>query len=149
MGFFSKLFSGNSVPDPDVADATAVLHGKTIVGVEPSLTISKVIGLTLTEAGVNWHSFNSSELLFQEASTLDPALAILSVADVGSEVSAILNQVKSEFKGIKVLLLTDIANRIDSAEALRLGADAVLIKPFSAKKLLATVANLFRSPWIT
>ena len=146
MGIFSKLFSRASGPDPEIEKAKAVLQGKTIAIVESSITIQKVLELALAEAGAMLRAYSSPEALLKESTVAQASLAILSATEGASDLGSTVNEIRSAFPNLKVLLLTDVTQPIEPHEASRLGADGVASKPFMAKSILTTISNLISTP---
>jgi len=144
MGLLSKLFAGTKRRDPEVDSAISVLRGKTVVAVETSPIVLRVLGLAMSEAGANFLAFSSTPELLSGASSSKPHVALLNAGDLGYDTASIVKQIKSEFPGIRVVLLTDLARNLEPAAASLLGADAVHRKPFDAGKLLDSIARLLR-----
>ncbi|MCP4896659.1 MAG: response regulator [bacterium] len=142
MGFLSNLFSGAKDRDPETDSAIVALHGKTIAGVESSATIQKILELTMVQAGVSWLPFGSVQELLAGAASSKPDVAILSVGDLGADIAPVLNQIRSEFTAIRIVLLTDVSHDLDATAASQLGADAVHRKPFKADELLVSISRL-------
>ena len=142
MGFLTRLFSGHSDGRTDSKDAGAALFGRTILVLESSLTICRVIELMLTETGANALTFATKEEFLTGLSSTAPDIAILSVTELGDDVYSFVEQIKSQFPSTKIVLLTDISNPIGLATASQRGVDEVSLKPFNAVKLLGSLSQL-------
>ncbi|HUP60413.1 MAG TPA: response regulator [Thermoanaerobaculia bacterium] len=128
MGLFSKLFA-----KPAQSPVDPVLEGKRVLVVDPSITITKVIELTLGEGVV------STAATMQEATAVaaneHPDLVIASVVlpdGDGYQLCAML-------RPCPVILLRGAFETFDEGKAKLAGARAVMSKPFQPAELLDAV----------
>ena len=142
MGFLSKLFSSSSDSRADAKDAAEALFGRTIMVLEPSITIRKVLELMTAQTGANTLTFETTAEFLAGMSSANPDIAILSFSNPDGDVFPIVKQIKSQFAAARIVLLTDISDRIDVATASQHGVDEICLKPFNPVKLLGTLARL-------
>ena len=144
MGLLSKLFSNSNDARADAKDAGAALFGRTIVALESTVTIRKVLELSMADTGANTLTFATMAEFLDGLSSAAPDIAILSVSDLKGNVFPFVEQIKSRFASARIVLLTDMSNRIDLAAASQHGVDEVCMKPFNPVELLGTLTRLFQ-----
>lgn len=84
------------------------------------------------------------ESLMQEVEKHTPDLFTLDmVLPDGSGIS-ILEQLKVKFPNSKVVMLSAVSEESTISEALKLGADAYILKPFNEEKVLEIVDSIFQ-----
>jgi len=119
---------------------------------DDSVTIQRVIELTFADEGVDVVSVSDGHQAIArlEAERFDIVLADIGMPGRdGFEVAAFARS-RPELAGMPVVLLTGAFDKIDEARVAKVGAAAVLIKPFEPQMVIAKVRELLsgrlRSP---
>ncbi|HXH30917.1 MAG TPA: response regulator [Bacteriovoracaceae bacterium] len=110
---------------------------------DDSLTIQKVIKITLANQPYDITDCSSEEQLFQQLATLQPKLVFLdfnlSEKYTGYDLTA---KIKSLSPASKVLLLLGTFDTIDAAAMEKSGASEKIVKPFDSNKFIAVCKQL-------
>ena len=122
-----------------------MLAGQKLLVADESPYYQTVLGLTFTDEGMTVATAgNGQEALAKLAqSAPDVIIASVSMPGIGGcELCGIVKQ-DERFGHIPVMLLVGLHESFDQAEALRVGADAVVTKPFkSIRQLVGRVGSL-------
>jgi CheY-like chemotaxis protein len=135
MGLFSKLFGSGGAPGASGSGAAA---GKRILVVEPSITIQKVIDLTLAGSSVVTTSDTSQAKKALGGGRFDVVILAVVMPDMnGYDFCAYVKSMAG--RTTPVLLLRGSFEPFDEERARRAGADGVVTKPFTPDALLAEI----------
>jgi DNA-binding response OmpR family regulator len=117
---------------------------KRILLVEDEANILEAIGFILSRDGWDVLGHGKGETALSEIERVAPDLVILDVMLPGRSGFEILKELRArdETRALPVLMLTAKGQARDREQAMTLGADAFLIKPFSNAALLAEVNRL-------
>jgi len=120
---------------------------RTIVVVEDEEPIRRGIADALTIAGYNVLEAGDGEAGLAEARRADVNLVLLDLLLPKMDGLAVLEELRVTHPSLPVLILTARGSEDDRVRGLKGGADDYVVKPFSARELLARVeAVLRRSP---
>jgi DNA-binding response OmpR family regulator len=78
---------------------------------------------------------NSGEEALREVQKLQPQVVLLDVHMPGMDGMNVLRQIKNQYPGVKVIMVTALETREKIEEAMRLGADNYITKPLSLEYL--------------
>lgn len=111
---------------------------------DDSITIQKVISLTLASEDYELTVVGDGNSAIERAKTLKPDLIMADVAMPGKNGYEVCEAVKNDpqLKGTPVLLLSGTFETIDPAEAERVHADSHIVKPFESEELINRVKDL-------
>jgi DNA-binding response OmpR family regulator len=109
---------------------------------EPNIVES--LTFLIEKAGLAAVSATDAALALQAIRGLHPAVVILDLMLPDASGLEVLKAIKGNaaFKDIQVLVLTACGRDSDRAQALALGAEAYVTKPFSNRELMAQVCSL-------
>ena len=115
-----------------------------IVIIEDDAAIRKLVCYALDNDGYTAHGFDSAEAF--HASDVKADLLILDIMLPDEDGISILKKIRARGDGanLPVMMLTAKGNEYDKVEALDLGADDYMTKPFGVMELLARVKALLR-----
>jgi CheY-like chemotaxis protein len=134
LGQFSKsLFS------------EVLVMGHKVLLADDSITVQKIVKLSLTEEGIEVIALGNGEQAVQQLETLQPDLVMADVFMPGKDGYEVCEFVKShpQFKHTPVILLVHAFEPFDPDRARKVGADQQLTKPFqSIRTLVNTVRDL-------
>jgi DNA-binding response OmpR family regulator len=118
--------------------------GQRILLVEDEANILEAIGFILSRDGWDVLGHGKGETALAEIARVAPDVLVLDVMLPGRSGLDILRDLRGqpETKALPVLLLTAKGQARDREQALALGANAFLTKPFSNDELVATVRAL-------
>ncbi len=123
------------------------MAGKRVVVIEDEEPIRRGIVDCLSMAGYDPEEAADGEKGFQAAQTDDTELVLLDLQLPGADGLEILKHIRRRRPTLPVIILTARGSEDDRVRGLKLGADDYVVKPFSARELLARVeAVLRRSP---
>src|ERR1700759_4225432 len=124
---------------------------KLIFVVEDDADIASLVSLTLGRAGFATRIFPNGGSTLQALATQPPALILLDRMLPDIEGLEILRFLKGEesLRYIKTIVLSALASETDKVEALNLGVDDYIAKPFSPRELVARVRAVLRSEQAT
>ena len=115
---------------------------------DDSITIQKVISLTLASEDYDLIIVGDGEAAVQKAEEARPDLVIADVTmpgKTGYEVSSFIKNHPS-LKGTPVLLLAGTFETVDTEQMAAAGADDHIIKPFESEDLIKKSAPFYRVP---
>jgi DNA-binding response OmpR family regulator len=117
---------------------------KRILLVEDEANILEAIGFILSRDGWEVLGHGKGETALAEIERVAPDILVLDVMLPGRSGFDILRDLRgqAETEGLPVLLLTAKGQARDREQAMALGANAFLTKPFSNDELVATVRAL-------
>lgn len=144
MGLFSRVFGEPPAPSerpvrPEAGSARADLRGRRILVVEPSITIRKIVELTLDGAVV---------VTATDAETAQAALRrgrfdlILAAANLGSLSGYDLCAAVKSQAAIPFIMLRGSVEPFDENRARQAGVDAVIAKPFDPAALIDQINRI-------
>ena len=109
--------------------------------VEDDPSLREALGETLELAGHAYHAVGSAEEALLAAAQASFSLVVSDVNMPGIDGHQLLNQLRSRYPQLPVLLMTAHGAVDRAVEAMRQGAADYLVKPFEPKALLALVAR--------
>ena len=138
MGLFSKVFGASPTPKP--APVAAHVAGRRILIVDPSITIQKIIELSLPGASI---------VAAKDAKEADVALRtgpfdLLITAVMLSDRTGydLCSTMKSSGTTPVILDAREVPKAFDPDRAKQCGADAILSKPFESSALATEINRL-------
>lgn len=123
--------------------------GHKVLLADDSITVQKIVKLSLTEEGVEVIAVGNGEQAVQQLETLRPDLVMADVFMPGKDGYEVCEFVKGhpQLKHIPVILLVHAFEPFDPERAQKAGADHQLTKPFqSIRTLVTTVRDLLQAP---
>ena len=139
MGLFSKLFRETSTPK--TGPAVALVVGRRILIVDPSITIQKVIELTLPGATIVAAKDAKEADVALRTGPFDLVITAVTLSDRSGY--DLCSTVKSSGT-TPVILLTGTFEAFDDNRAKQCGADSILTKPFESSALASEINRLLR-----
>jgi DNA-binding response OmpR family regulator len=117
---------------------------KRILLVEDEANILEAIGFILSRDGWDVRGHGKGETALDEIARVNPDVLVLDVMLPGRSGLEILRELRAGpgTRDLPVLLLTAKGQARDREQAMALGANAYLTKPFSNDELVATVRGL-------
>lgn len=122
---------------------------KTLLLADDSPTIQKVINLTFADEGIDVISVGDGNAAIQQLRDIKPDLVMADVHMPGLNGYQICERIRqnAELSKVPVILLVGSFEPFDEDEAIRVGADDFLMKPFqSIRQLVSRVAALLETP---
>jgi DNA-binding response OmpR family regulator len=121
---------------------------RTIAVLDDEEDILKLIRINLEGAGFGVETFADPEDFFKSLHSRRPDLVILDLMLPGTDGLDIFRMMKKNdaWKAIPVIMLTARASEADRVIGLEMGADDYIVKPFSARELVARVRAVLRRP---
>lgn len=119
--------------------------GHKVLLADDSITVQKIVKLSLTEEGIEVIAFGNGEQAVQQLEVVQPDLVMADVFMPGKDGYEVCEFVKShpQFKHIPVILLVHAFEPFDPEQAKKVHADEQLTKPFqSIRTLVTTVQEL-------
>ena len=140
MGLFTKLL--NRTPAAKPAQTSAHVVGRRILIVDPSITIQKVIELTLPGATIVAAKDAKEADVALRTGPFDLVITAVALSDrTGYD---LCSTIKSSNSATPVILMHGLMEAIDGDRARQCGADALLGKPFESSKLAEEINRLLR-----
>lgn len=117
---------------------------KRILLVEDEANILEAIGFLLSRDGWDVSGHGKGETALEEIDRVDPDVVVLDVMLPGRSGLDILRDLRAQegTRDLPVLMLTAKGQAKDRDQAMALGANAFLTKPFSNTELMETLAHL-------
>ena len=115
-----------------------------ILIVEDDLLVARQTASALTEAGHDPKTVHDGEAALDEMGKTSFDLIVLDIRLPGIDGFQVLQQLRAQHLGSRVLLLTARGAVDDRVTGLQLGADDYLPKPFAMRELVARVSALGR-----
>jgi two-component system, OmpR family, response regulator RpaB len=123
------------------------MSGRTIVVIEDEDPIRRGLCDALTAFGYDPVAAADGESGLDTAQRLSPSLVLLDLAMPKMDGMTVLAELRKTHPTLPVIIITARGSEDDRVRGLKLGADDYVVKPFSARELLARVeAVLRRSP---
>ncbi len=121
---------------------------KRILLVEDEANILEAIGFILTRDGWDVQGHGKGETALAEIERVNPDVLVLDIMLPGRSGLDILRELRARAatRDLPVLLLTAKGQTKDREQAMALGANAFLTKPFSNDELVSTVRELADAP---
>ncbi len=122
--------------------------GHKVLLADDSITVQKIVKLSLTEEGIEVIAVGNGEQAIQQLETMRPDLVMADVFMPGKDGYEVCEFVKAQphLKDIPVILLVHAFEPFDPDRARKVGADHQLTKPFqSIRTLVATVRDMLQS----
>ena len=118
--------------------------GRRILLVEDEANILEAIGFILSREGWDVSGHGNGETALDEVARVGPDVLVLDVMLPGRSGLEILRDLRAEAatQALPVLMLTAKGQAKDREQALALGANAFLTKPFSNTELMQTLEGL-------
>jgi CheY-like chemotaxis protein len=115
---------------------------------DPSLTIQRVIRLTLADEDVEVMTVGDGNLALSMLDGSPPDIVLADIGLPGRTGYDLAQHLRDtpRLARIPVVLLTDVFSKIDGARALAVGCDRVLSKPFDPQLVIACVRELLTRP---
>jgi CheY-like chemotaxis protein len=137
MGLFSKLFRES--PSPKTAQASANVAGRRILIVDPSITIQKVIELSLPGASIVAAKDAKEADVALRTGPFDLLITAIALADrTGYDICSTIKSSGTT----PVILMHGTLEPFDKDRAKQCGADAILSKPFESSALAMEINRL-------
>ena len=117
--------------------------GHKVLLADDSITVQKIVKLSLTEEGIEVIALGNGEQAVQQLATLQPDLVMADVFMPGKDGYEVCEYVKShpQFKHTPVILLVHAFEPFDPERAKKVGADQQLTKPFQSIRMLVTTVR--------
>ncbi|MCK4846316.1 MAG: response regulator [Deltaproteobacteria bacterium] len=121
---------------------------KKILLADDSITIQKVISLTLASEDFELITVGDGDAACSKALEVKPDLVMADIAMPGKNGYQVCEAIKTnpELGGVPVLLLAGTFETLDDAECTRVGADDHIIKPFESEELVSKIKELLSKP---
>ena len=121
---------------------------RTIAVLDDEEDILKLVRVHLEGAGFRVVTFPEPEAFFRYLHGGQPDLVILDLMLPGTDGLDVFRMMKQSnaWKGIPVIMLTARASEADRLIGLEMGADDYIVKPFSAREMVARVRAVLRRP---
>ncbi len=107
--------------------------------------ILTALNRVLAGAGYTVHSFDSGKEVLEKARQLNPGFVFLDVKMPGISGTDLLKDLKSEFPGTKIIMMSGYTTPESIQTAKDLGADSFLKKPFDNVFDILKVVEQFNS----
>jgi CheY-like chemotaxis protein len=117
---------------------------KTILLADDSVTIQKVVELSLMDDGHKVVAFNNGDDALARLATVQPDLVVADIHMPGANGYEVARRVKASGARVPVLLLVGTFEPFDQAKYDSCGADAFMRKPFDSQELSSQVAKLLQ-----
>jgi len=122
--------------------------GKRILLIEDEANILEAIGFLLSREGWEVQGHGKGESALAEIARVSPDIVVLDVMLPGRSGLEILRDLRADpaTRDLPVLMLTAKGQAKDREQAMALGANAFLTKPFSNAELVSIVGTLTDAP---
>lgn len=121
------------------------MNNELIYSVEDDENIRELINYALKDSGYNVYSFDNKKDFLNAVKKEIPSLVLLDIMLPDGDGVDILKEIRSSYSNvnIKIIMVTAKKNEMSIVNALNVGADDYITKPFSVLELIARVkANL-------
>ncbi len=116
----------------------------TILIVEDDPNVGEALCSTLENAGYKTLYASDGEAALSQARSIPVNLILSDVQMQPMDGLALLRESRDAFPGVPVILMTAYASISKAVEAMRLGAETYLVKPFDADELIETVERVIK-----
>ena len=115
--------------------------------VEDDENIRQLVVYALNNSGFVAEGFEDSASLFERLETELPQVILLDIMLPGLDGFEVLKMLRKNSKSssIAILMLSAKGNEMDKVNALNLGADDYLVKPFGIMELIARIKEIGRA----
>jgi len=120
----------------------SALHPKVLV-IEGDPQLHRYLHSAITSAGYGADILSSATLGFERVVSHPPDAILLDLDMANRDGKAVLMEMRANFYG-PILALSTLNRQIETIDALDLGADDFVVKPFGVGELLARLRALFR-----
>lgn len=117
------------------------MTGKRLLIVDDDPQILELLGDLLSDQGYSLEFSGAGEEALKKLEENDFNLVISDVRMPGIDGFELLKTVKIRFKNTKVILMTGYTDDYDISDALILGADDYITKPFNASRVVLSISN--------
>jgi DNA-binding response OmpR family regulator len=131
-----------AVSPPHQPDAPARLAGRRILLVEDEVRLARLLAEALRRAGAEVELAHDGAVGLLKAAAGGHDVVVLDIQLPGRSGYEVLRALRDAGHVVPVLMLTARDGERDELDALRLGADDYVVKPFSTPVLVARLANL-------
>jgi two-component system phosphate regulon response regulator OmpR len=130
---------------PTQASSAAATHPRQhLLVVEDDADLRDMLGGYLRQQGLNVTLLSRAETLVADAHVLRPDLVIMDIGLPGLNGLDACSKLRRAGHHMPLILLTARSDEVDRVLGLEMGADDYLVKPFSARELLARVRAALR-----
>lgn len=119
-------------------------HDAPLLVVDDDVAIREFVSLALQLGGYEVVFAGDGSEVAQAIDTYHPRLVIMDVSMPGLNGLAALRELRAMGSGLPIIMLTALGADEDKLAAFEAGADDYLVKPFSARELVARVAAVLR-----
>lgn len=114
--------------------------------IEDDESIRDIELYTLRQTGFEARGFSNGEAFFKALSTSKPRLILLDIMLPGMDGVDILKRIRmgADTAGIPVIMVTARGQEYDKVQALDLGADDYLVKPFGMMEMVSRIKAVLR-----
>lgn len=114
--------------------------------IEDDESVSDIELYTLRQTGFEARGFSNGEAFFKALSTSKPRLILLDIMLPGMDGVDILKRIRmgADTAGIPVIMVTARGQEYDKVQALDLGADDYLVKPFGMMEMVSRIKAVLR-----
>ncbi len=118
--------------------------GARILVADDSVTIQKVVELTLSRENVELVQARSGDEAMRKAREVKPDLMLIDHSMPGHSGQELCGAVRQDpqLKDVPIILMAGVSGNVDEAEARQAGATDVVIKPFESQVLIGKVKQL-------
>ena len=133
---------------PEAADCPPASDKRTVLVIDDSPTIRKILSLTLEDAGYSVISETDGESALRRLSDLVPDVVLLDIAMPGIDGYETCKRIKADSRTARlpVVMLSGKDALFDQVKGHMAGATEYLTKPFEAATVLAAVAGACSEP---
>jgi DNA-binding response OmpR family regulator len=136
-----RLFKSQQSPLAPQKQPTGIQFKANILVVDDEKECAELIKAHLSKKGYTVDTALTGEEAILKVETAKPDIVFLDVYLPGMDGIVVLKSIKNIDKSIIVIMATAMADDTIIQEALKLGADGYLIKPFNLLKLEETIFN--------
>lgn len=121
---------------------------KKILLADDSITIQKVVRITLADGDYNLITVDNGTEAVERARKESPDLVLADVVMPGKDGYQVCEEIKKDpvLSGIPVILLAGSFEGFDEIKGADVGADGYIIKPFESQALISKVEEMFNRP---
>jgi DNA-binding response OmpR family regulator len=114
--------------------------------VEDEMEIRDFLSHQFNESGATTQSLSSAENLLQTIESFKPTVILLDQMMPGKSGKQVIQEVRChpQFGELPIMMVTGVSDEEEKIEALELGADDYVTKPFSVKEVIARAQALAR-----
>ena len=110
---------------------------------DDQVTIHETLGVYLENEGYAWFSAMDGEQALEKAASLKPDLIVLDIMMPRKNGIDVCREIRQTSK-VPIIMLTAKGEEIDRVLGLELGADDYIVKPFSAREVVARIKAVLR-----